>query len=476
MRNFDHFSEVDNYFAQLFLEEDNAFSKVIYRDAPVGLALQHNLYDYFRRFVFAAQSRGSLFQRLAFKVRTYGWDHRIKFLMNRAIASSSHGNIRGRIVFFADNFVPRILDDFLKVIVKMDSRKVAFCTSDYRAYSYIKKNKRANYPVILFGGKSKRRNIAAKKQAVQDLELQVYPILEKEFGYLAAKMRNIIKANLNILTDYYDLFYDQLDELKPEKIVLGSDGFSVSRVICFAARQLGIETCVLQHGFIDSQNGYLPLIADNLFCWSVYEKKFFERKGVSSERLFVAGSPRFENTSWLQGQTDPKSADELLFVICPGIPQDVYDQIDQIRDIGSQLKTGYKIRVRPHPYYKDLAVSYFKTKQIDNAVLDEDPFLQSINQSSLVVFGNVSTGVFETVGLGRSVYILSGTQNKFDIYGFPRIEKSLLLKGLNEGVSLIKEYDILNAPMAGSASLVGAESSSVIADMLIAHKGATSNL
>jgi hypothetical protein len=228
---------------------------------------------------------------------------------------------------------------------------------------------------------------------------------------------------------------------------------------------------VLQHGFIDSQNGYLPLIADNIFCWSNYEKKLFEKNGVSSHRVLVAGSPRFENEHWLKENDGIQAMDQLLFVICPGIPQDVYDQIDLITGINENLRIPYKILVRPHPYYKDLAISYFKSKKNHNNIsLDDNSFLRSIQQSQLVIFGNVSTGVFEALGLNKSVYILSGTQNKFDIYGFPRIEKFVLLKGLNEGISSIKEFDILNSSIAEMSSFAKVKSSVVIANTLITSK------
>ncbi|RYG22527.1 MAG: hypothetical protein EOO01_45170 [Chitinophagaceae bacterium] len=153
MKTFENFSEFDNYFVQLFKENNNAFSKVIYRDAPIGMALQHNLYDYFRQFIFAPESSGSFLQKMAFKVRAYGFDHRLKFFLNRLIGSGNQAASADKIVFFADNFVPRILDDFLKVMSKMDAGSIAFCTTDYRAYKYMREKKAGDYSVKLLNGK-----------------------------------------------------------------------------------------------------------------------------------------------------------------------------------------------------------------------------------------------------------------------------------------------------------------------------------
>ncbi|RYG22526.1 MAG: hypothetical protein EOO01_45165 [Chitinophagaceae bacterium] len=245
----------------------------------------------------------------------------------------------------------------------------------------------------------------------------------------------------------------------------------MSRIMCFAARKLKIETYVLQHGFIDSQNGYLPLIADKIFCWSNYERKFFADSGVSADRLLVTGSPRFENGHWLKENKGIQAREQLLFVICPGVPQDVYDQIDIITAISENLPKPFEIVVRPHPYYKDIAISYFKAKKAQGDILlDEDPFLVSIRQSQLVVFGNVSTGVFEALSLDKSGFILSGSNNKFDIYGFPRVEMPVLLKGLAEGLSTIKDFDILSSPIADSTSFSEVNSSALIGAKLAASQ------
>jgi CDP-glycerol glycerophosphotransferase (TagB/SpsB family) len=159
----------------------------------------------------------------------------------------------------------------------------------------------------------------------------------------------------------------------------------------------------------------------------------------------VTGSPRFQQ-ELISGIKDDKSLDanQLLFVISPSTPQDVYSQIDQIIGISRNLTKPYTILVRPHPYYKRVAKAYFETLRLgENIFLDEQPFLKSLSFSQLVVFTDISTGIFEALMMNKHIYLLTNqSRSKFDIYDFPKIKIADLTHGLNNNLSSIATFDL----------------------------------
>ena len=480
MKKFSGFSDFDEYFYQLFSKENNIFSQLRYRDIPIGQALQHNVYDYFRSFLFAKDEKVPVIHNILSRLRIYGYDHAGKYIFNRFLSEKGHVTGNDKIIFFSENFVPRILNDFLKIFRELDGSKIAFCTTDYRAYKYVLANRKdMNYQVVMIRpGRSNRQNLASRKKLVRDFKSAFLPLLKREFGDHVSGVARIIKANLGTLADYYDLLEEWLADTRPQKIILGSDGFSVSRMLCFAAKKCGIKTYVMQHGLLDSFNGYFPLVADYIFLWSNNERQFFQEKGISPERLLVSGSPRFDFESLPAHSTnDIPALKQILFVISPASPQEVYDQMDTVLFFNRHLRVPYKVVIRPHPYYRRVAESYFKTLPVKgNIFLDDKPFLQSLHDAELVVFVNISTGIYEALAVGKSSYVLQvKTQGKLGIYNLPKIEPLILAEFLNEGRSEIKQFDLMASESRGSNGLSRVKSAVIVANNLLGKEEPIAN-
>ncbi len=463
---FNSILELDEYFCEFFSKEIEILPSATYKEAPLLQAVQHNIYDYYKNFVFQSPGQMSVLGKLIFRIRNFGYDHQLKWVINKYAGKSLNDQEQGRVVFFADNYVPRILEDFLKVMRRMDPALVAFHTTDYRAYRYIKKAQHnEKWQLVLMRsmpGKTADRRL--RSTLLKKLMKECKPVLNEKFTPVGSSVIQIIRSNFRVLCKYYDSFTAYLDAAKPIRIILGSDGFSVARVLCYVAKKKDIETATLQHGLIDSLNGYLPLISDKIIVWSGTEKKLFQKRGVAASRVWVLGAPRFEQIkAGLTAGADGKK--QLLYIISPGMSQDVLDQVDLILQYASRELIECQVKIRPHPYYRDMTIKYLAGKEnLPNVSIDEEGFQESISKATWVVFGNISTAMFETVAANKPSFVVDGNQQyKVSIYELPFVKPAILFKHLTTDINRISSFDLRERLTAGEKREKGDTPSEVIA-------------
>jgi hypothetical protein len=147
--------------------------------------------------------------------------------------------------------------------------------------------------------------------------------------------------------------------------------------------------------------------------------------------------------------------------------------MDTVVKFNTHLDAGYKVIIRPHPYYRRQAESYYKTlPDQGNVTLDSRPFLQSLREATLVVFVNISTGIYEAISLGKNAYILQvKTQGKLDIYNLPKIEPLKLAEYLNQGQSDIKPFNLIATDSEALDALMKVKSSVIVANHLLEEHG-----
>jgi hypothetical protein len=88
-------------------------------------------------------------------------------------------------------------------------------------------------------------------------------------------------------------FRQLLQNLRPAAIVTEYDRSTRWSCLVLAARSLGIPTFTLQHGVLDEQGvGYVPVVADKIFCWGEISRDVLLNCDVSPERILLGGCPR----------------------------------------------------------------------------------------------------------------------------------------------------------------------------------------
>ena len=116
--------------------------------------------------------------------------------------------------------------------------------------------------------------------------------LSKSFGLPRGAMERL---SLNILVNSQLAVgcLGFLERCRPAAIVTDHDRAGLSSCLVLAARSLGIPTFSLQHGVMDDDaTGYVPVIADRMFCWGELHRRIMTEAGQDPAKLAIGGCPR----------------------------------------------------------------------------------------------------------------------------------------------------------------------------------------
>ena len=83
-----------------------------------------------------------------------------------------------------------------------------------------------------------------------------------------------------------------LERARPRVLVSAGDNHPVGYLFHTVARQLGIASIVIQHGFIGQEWLHYPLWADKICVWGEVDKQWYMARGVPAGRIAVTGNPR----------------------------------------------------------------------------------------------------------------------------------------------------------------------------------------
>jgi hypothetical protein len=86
---------------------------------------------------------------------------------------------------------------------------------------------------------------------------------------------------------------DFLERYRPAAIVTDYDRAALTSPLVLAARSLEVLTFSLQHGVLDKDaGGYIPVIADRMFCWGDLHRRIMTAAGQDPAKLMIGGCPR----------------------------------------------------------------------------------------------------------------------------------------------------------------------------------------
>ena len=90
-------------------------------------------------------------------------------------------------------------------------------------------------------------------------------------------------------------FRQFLNVHRPAAIVTEYDRNALWSCLVLAARTLAIPTFTLQHGVLNERAiGYVPPLADKMFCWGQFAEEELVRYGAKPQQLAIGGCPRLE--------------------------------------------------------------------------------------------------------------------------------------------------------------------------------------
>lgn len=198
----------------------------------------------------------------------------------------------------------------------------------------------------------------------------------------------------------YDIAKDKIKRIGVKSILVDLDRSVFGAPIVLAAKNLGITNATLVHGSVLPPFLYVPVIADNIFCWGEFHKTLFSSFSTNPVNYINSGSLASKKVVEKSYSIDLKN---LTFVSQNFSSNEQYDVIKRLGKISKNLNEyGFNVSVKAHP-----ADDYNRMFQICNesniVLLDKKVTLEeSINLTSVFLIIS-STFVFDAIGAGCPV-------------------------------------------------------------------------
>ncbi|MFP7736298.1 hypothetical protein ACLHDF_23430 [Priestia aryabhattai] len=245
-------------------------------------------------------------------------------------------------------------------------------------------------------------------------------------------------------------------------VVVGTTEDIVSRTLVIVASMLGIPSICLQHGILMGEEAYLPAFASYMAVYGEYEKKWYEERGLSNNRISVIGHPRYDliftekhlskQFFVKQFKIDPH---KLTLLIATGPHLDLRKFGRLIDLIATNSK--YQIIIKPHPweigkgkynFYLKLKSRYKSIEVITNRSVNTYDLLSNVDG----VLTSLSTMALEGLLFNKPVFIydfINNNRNRsYDYYeSFDRFIQSdpdILVNVLNNYYSDPNENESFN--------------------------------
>ncbi len=116
--------------------------------------------------------------------------------------------------------------------------------------------------------------------------------LSKSFGLPRGAMERL-SLNLLVNSQLAVGCLELLQRCRPAAVVTEFDRAGLASSLVLAARSLAIPTFSLQHGVLgEDAAGYVPVIADRMFCWGELHRRIMTEAGQDPAKLPIGGCPR----------------------------------------------------------------------------------------------------------------------------------------------------------------------------------------
>lgn len=172
---------------------------------------------------------------------------------------------------------------------------------------------------------------------------------------------------------------------KFKKVIFGNDSCHRAIGLIKSCREKEIQTGVVQHGVIANVQKYLPN-SDVMYVWGEIEKEKLVEKGVSRNKIVVAGYP-YNNYDISKSV---RLGGDIFFPTTSIIDRDIMRNI--INLLYEYSKRGKKVVIRPHPH--DDILLYKKYKQNSFFIINnKDELLEQIEKSGIGIFFNSTVGL-----------------------------------------------------------------------------------
>jgi hypothetical protein len=256
------------------------------------------------------------------------------------------------------------------------------------------------------------------REFVEFINLRVYSIV----GYqLTEEQKSFIRKNLYSYCQKLKIdlmIYSTLFRRFKPVVIFFEDGMAgwISHIIRLA-KEMGIKTAEIQHGLTSSGHSAYNF-APKILQSSIYRKytpdfyltygKYWEAQVCIPSQVITIGNP-FYDIMKRRFNNDGVSNNDKLLLLSSGENFQFY--IQMALDLRN-MHINKEIFIRPHPAEKTMVLNKYGCSLEGIMIDDNDNLYSQLSQVSVVV-GEVSTALFEAIGLVKKIFAISTPLNSF---------------------------------------------------------------
>lgn len=234
--------------------------------------------------------------------------------------------------------------------------------------------------------------------------------------------------------------YEKLLKQKHTKLVIKEEGcYGHSSIFNRTALELGIVVAEYQHGTINAGHDAYNVAPRLLSCseykdtlpqhFLSYGEWWHQYLGLPVNKIAIGNPHRANQLSRLTARSDKTD----ILVLGDGVETEMYLDLAVFL---SQNLIGWRVVFRPHPLERIKLQDLLAIKKIGEVVIDVDLDIYKAFCNAHVVVNEVSTGLFEAVGLADRVLIWDTPKSKFYYPNHPFasfIDANDLLEKIKDG-------------------------------------------
>ncbi|MGY2285366.1 hypothetical protein [Pseudomonas gingeri] len=285
--------------------------------------------------------------------------------------------------------------------------------------------------LILLSGRV-RSNAEHVRQAREILEyararalsLHGLSISDQHIEMLVGVMSRKI-ARLSIMQTAYRRIFDRV---KPRLLILEEGCYSDHGLLNSVARERGVRVAEPQHGMISA--GHDAYNYSSLLCGSEKYREYLPHDFLGYGRWWndqinvpvekwIVGNPHYSERIFSLRKS---AGDKAILILSDGIEFSLYLMLAE--KLSSLLLGKYKVVLRPHPLERIQVHERFPDGLAGNVGIDRNRDIYDSFSSSSVVVGEVSTGLFEAIGIVEKVFLWDTAKARFSYPVHPFFEFS----------------------------------------------------
>jgi hypothetical protein len=256
---------------------------------------------------------------------------------------------------------------------------------------------------------------AMRQRAVDLVDLR---IADSQAEYLMSMVAMKIARLPALLSTYRAL----LERVRPKLVLLEQACYSDLGVFNHVAREMNIRVAEPQHGLIVSGHEaytYAATLRNSAQYRTYLPHDFLAYGSWWNEQInvpvakWVIGHPHYiEQRGRLRRSEGPKST---VVILSDGFDFEKY--LGLARDLARRIGTRHRVLLRPHPLERERVWSQPDGAKSDAVEIDRERDIYPTLATAYAVVSEVSTGLFEAIGLAERVYLWATPKA---LYGCPQ--------------------------------------------------------